>query len=91
MSSTVDILIFIAQALAVAGIGYIVSQAYACTAKYRDPGTWRPAGFANRTVKDVRTEQLALRFSFVPESAGAAREDAADPSEEKRHTVTSAS
>jgi hypothetical protein len=94
MGSTVDVLIFIGQALAIAALGYIVSQAYACTAKYRDPRTWRPANFANRSVKvrtAARTEQVTLHFSFVPESAGVPRDDAADAREEKRRTLTSAS
>jgi hypothetical protein len=71
MGSTVDILIFIGQALAIAGIGYIVSQAFACTAKYRDPNTWKPADFSTQAVKastDARTEPVAILLSFVPES-----------------------
>jgi hypothetical protein len=71
MGSAVDILIFIGQALAIAGIGYIVSQAFACTAKYRDPNTWKPADFSVRAPKtpaEARAENLAIQFSFVPES-----------------------
>ena len=81
MGSALDILLFIGQALAIAGIGYIVSQAFACTAKYRDPNTWRPADFSARAPKtpaEARTENLAIQFSFVPESAGVSRDDAAD-------------
>jgi hypothetical protein len=89
MGSAVDILIFIGQALAIAGIGYIVSQVFACTAKYRDPNTWKPADFSARAPKtpaEARTENLAIRFSFVPESAGVYRDDAADGNgASKRH------
>jgi hypothetical protein len=80
MGSAVDILIFIGQALAIAGIGYIVAQAFACTAKYRDPNTWRPADFSTRTVNasgDARTEHVAIRLSFVPESGVGYEDNAA--------------
>jgi hypothetical protein len=81
MGSAVDILIFIGQALAIASIGYIVSQAFACTAKYRDPNTWKPAGFSARAPKtpaESRTENFAIQFSFVPEGLGGSRDDGAN-------------
>jgi hypothetical protein len=80
MANAVDILIFIGQALAIAGIGYIVAQAFACTAKYRDPN-WRPADVSTRALKssgDAPAKNTVIQFSFVPEGLGRSKEDAAD-------------
>jgi hypothetical protein len=88
MGGAVDILIFIGQALAIAGIGYIVAQAFACTAKYRDPNTWKPADFSRRAVKasaDVPTKNTVLQFSFVPEGLGGFRDEAVDGKGASKH------
>ncbi|MGZ8197921.1 MAG: hypothetical protein ACXWVP_06160 [Burkholderiales bacterium] len=79
-----DILFFIGQALAIAGIGYLVSQAFAHAA-YGDPITWKSADFPTPAVPapaDAQMEDMAVHFSFVPESVGGAEDLAAQASEE---------
>ncbi|MGZ8229889.1 MAG: hypothetical protein ACXWUS_09635 [Burkholderiales bacterium] len=80
-----DILFFIGQALAIAGIGYVVSQAFVYAAKYGDPITWKSADFPTPAVPapaDAQMEDMAVHFSFVPESVGGAEDLAAQASEE---------
>jgi hypothetical protein len=72
-----DILFFVAQALAIAGIGYVVSQVYAFTAKYGDPDRWDPADFSRYAPGASpdpypRGENTPMHLSFVPESVGGA-------------------
>jgi hypothetical protein len=70
-----DILFFVAQALAIAGIGYVVSQVFAFTAKYGDPDTWDAARFSKDAAPAIPrprapSENTPLHLSFVPESVG---------------------
>jgi hypothetical protein len=80
-----DILFFIGQALAIAAIGYVVSQAFVYAAKYGDPINWKSADFPTPPLPapaDAPMEDMAVHLSFVPESVGGAEDLAAQASEE---------